>query len=80
MIKYKQVQKMAEEPEAVVCDVCKAEFAADGLETQEFHHVQFTGGYGSIFGDGMIVECDICQHCLKSLIGEYCRRTNPAAQ
>ncbi len=41
MIKYKQVQKMAEEPEAVVCDVCKDEFAADDLETQKFHHVRW---------------------------------------
>ncbi len=80
MIKYKQIRKMVEEPEAVVCDVCKREFAPDALETQEFHHVQFTGGYESVFGDGTRVECDICQHCLKTLIGEHCRRTDPEAQ
>ncbi len=80
MIKYKQTRKMVEEPEAVICDVCKVEFAADDLETQEFHHVRFTGGYGSIFGDGMHVECDICQYCLKRLIGTYCRMADPATQ
>jgi hypothetical protein len=26
---------------AVVCDVCKDEFAAEDLETQEFHHVRW---------------------------------------
>lgn len=33
-------------------------------------------GYGSIFGDGIKIECDICQHCLKKLIGEYCREAD----
>ncbi len=80
MIKYKHIQKVIEEPEAVICDVCKREFTAHDLETQEFHHVQFTGGYESVFGDGTQVECDICQHCLKQLIGEHCRRTDSAAQ
>lgn len=71
---------MVVEREAVVCDVCKREFAPDDLEAEEFHHVQFTGGYESVFGDGTRVECDICQHCLKTLIGEHCRRMDPAAQ
>ena len=78
MIRYKQIQKIIEEPDAVICDVCKREYAADDLETQEFHHVKFIGGYASVFGDGTQVECDICQHCLKKLIGEHCRQTDAA--
>jgi hypothetical protein len=41
-------------------------------EFQEFHLIRFTGGYGSVFGDGTEVECDICQHCLEKMIkGHY---------
>lgn len=75
MIKCKQVIKTIEEPFAFVCDVCGREFSADDMEIQEFHHIRFTGGYGSVFGDGTRVECDICQHCLEKMIGEFCRKT-----
>lgn len=47
----------------------------DMWEIDEFHHISFTGGYGSIFGDMDEVECDICQHCLKEMIGSFCRIT-----
>jgi len=57
---------------AVVCDVCKKEYAVDNfIELQEFHHVRFTGGYGSVFGDEVEIKCDICQHCLLKMIGDY---------
>lgn len=29
------------------------------------------GGYSSIFGDGVIVRLDLCQYCVKKLLGEY---------
>lgn len=47
----------------------------DTFEIEEFHHINFTGGYESVFGDQNKVECDLCQHCLKELIGEYCKIT-----
>ncbi|MDX1472144.1 MAG: NADAR family protein [Flavobacteriaceae bacterium] len=58
-----------------VCDICKKEFnpETDVMETQEFHHIRFTGGYGSVFGDMNKVECDICQTCLKEKLGEFLR-------
>ena len=40
------------------CDVCKKEYKfdmkilQDDLELQEFVHINFTCGYGSVFGDG----------------------------
>lgn len=52
------------------CDVCKTEYS-DIMEVQEFHHINFTGGYGSVFGDGNKVSCSICQHCLYKLIKEF---------
>jgi hypothetical protein len=57
------------------CDRCHNRYHVDidCFEAQEFHHINFVGGYGSIFGDGTVVECDLCQNCLKDLIGEFCR-------
>ena len=59
---------------AIRCDICKKEFAVEDYEEcQEFLHINFTGGYGSIFGDENKVQCDICQHCLYSFISKYAR-------
>ncbi len=60
---------------AIVCDVCNTryEMPDDVFEIQEFECIRRTGGYGSVFGDEDTIECDICQHCLKKLIGEYFR-------
>ena len=38
----------------------------------KFHHIDFFGGYGSVFGDGNRLKVDICQHCLKKIIEEKC--------
>jgi hypothetical protein len=64
---------------AVECDACHAVYANNRdiknvFELQEFFHMEFTGGYGSVFGDGSTVQCDLCQKCVKVLIGPYCRR------
>ena len=80
MIKVKQVQEDVEKVVAKQCDRCKKEYGMptmDNLqsvfETQEFLHIRFTGGYNSVFGDEVEVECDLCQHCLKTLIGQHIR-------
>lgn len=74
MIHYKNVTKIIQEIASVKCDVCGREYDAGNLETQEFHHIRFRGGYTSIFGDDVEVECDICQHCLYKMIDGFCRR------
>jgi antitoxin CcdA len=62
-----------------ICDDCgkkvtyedyKNGIEPDVWEWQEFYHIWFTGGYGSIFGDGEEVKIDLCQHCLKKRIGD----------
>ena len=59
---------------SIVCDKCKKIILhSDILEYQEIFSVRFTGGYGSIFGDESNVTADFCQHCLKEMIGQYCR-------
>jgi len=57
--------------EKVKCDKCG--FETDGDDMEEFLFIDFTGGYNSVFGDMNKVECDICQNCLKALVGSYCR-------
>ena len=52
---------------SVICDECGQEFT-DILDIQEFHFIQFIGGYNSAFGDGSSVECQICQDCLYDMI------------
>lgn len=44
-------------------------------ELQERIAIRFRAGYGSLFGDGNLVEADICQHCLQEVFGKYLRIT-----
>jgi len=57
---------------AVSCDVCRRTYD-NVLEIQSFTHIVETGSYGSIFGDGVSIQCDICQHCLNDKLGTYLR-------
>lgn len=60
---------------AVVCDCCKKEYHPyyDEMELQEFLHYTNTGGYASIFGDGVTMTLDLCQRCTRTLLGDYMR-------
>ena len=59
---------------SITCDRCKKVIdAEDVIEWQEIYPIHFTGGYGSVFGDMTRVSCDLCQQCLKELIGDFCR-------
>ena len=71
MVNKRKIQiqeiKVVNEIDSLTCDVCKKEFPYDSehaLDTQEFHHIHFTGGYGSKFGDGCAIRIDICDSCL----------------
>jgi thioredoxin-related protein len=55
-----------------ICDKCKKEVTND-IELQETFSGKFVGGYTSVFGDMAKVEFDLCQECLKELIGGFCR-------
>jgi len=55
----------------IFCDRCKKEII-ESFERQEIYYIQFVGGFTSVFGDGVEVHCDLCQHCLKELIGDFC--------
>lgn len=76
MIKYetKVITEEQEVPVSLICDRCKKEISIeDDMELQEWHHIDFVGGYSSVFGDGVIVQANICQDCLLELIGNFCR-------
>lgn len=77
MIDYKDMQNSEKEKEivSITCDKCGKLYdsGSDSSEIQEFHHINFRGGYGSVFGDGTQVNCDLCQHCLHMMLGDYCR-------
>ena len=79
MIKTKTITIEQEEVIEITCDKCRESYAEeeDPHETQEFHHIKFTGGFDSVFGDMSEVECDICQHCLLEMIKDICRIKNP---
>lgn len=68
--------KLQREVSGKRCDCCGVGYyTSHNLnELQEFLCFEFTGGYGSIFGDGENFECDLCQHCLKKLLGKYIRK------
>lgn len=74
----KEEKKVVKKLESITCDVCKKEYNngldnMDIYEIQEFTHIDYVGGYGSIFGDDQKVQLDICQHCLKKTFGEKIR-------
>jgi len=71
MITYKEVPSTQSKFVSIQCDKCK-KIVTDELYVQEFHMIRFQGGYASVFGDETNVRCDLCQDCLKEMIGEFC--------
>jgi hypothetical protein len=71
MINYREIQANTVIIISITCDVCGKEYD-DQMDVQEFNHIDFTGGYASVFGDMARIKCDICQNCLKKMIGQYC--------
>lgn len=59
----------------VCCDRCGRTSDTDGLdhEFHEFVSISHKAGYGSIFGDGNSVEADLCQHCIRDVLGNWLR-------
>ena len=57
---------------SATCDKC-GKTETDVMELQEWFFYHFTGGYNSIFGDMDEYEIDLCQQCLKELLGQYLR-------
>ncbi len=77
MIIYKNKKITTKTISKIQCDVCKKvincgnALHADTIERENLLRIRFTGGFGSIFGDGHNFTCDICQHCLEKKLGKY---------
>lgn len=71
MITCVEVQQEINKPITVTCDICHTTFEWDSCDAEEFEFIRRIGGYSSVFGDEYSVELDICQHCLKKMIGRY---------
>lgn len=75
MIRYKKIEIDTTIIDEVVCDKCGKHFN-DEFELQEFHHINFIGGYSSIFGDEYHITCNICQYCLFDMIKDIYKIIN----
>lgn len=58
---------------ALCCDCCGFRAERTEPEFYEFTSIDHMGGYGSIFGDGVWVQVDLCQGCLQELAGPWLR-------
>lgn len=59
------------------CDRCGLLSEVGDVEFAEFISVDTRAGYGSTFGDGNDVQIDMCQHCVKTVLGEWLRVARP---
>ena len=57
----------------LVCDRCARQVDQADMEFAEFLSFAHQGGYGSVFGDGHEIEVDLCQHCVKEVLGQWVR-------
>ena len=73
MKKYKEIQKNDIIVDSIVCDKCGKICSPEThvMDLQEWFHYNFIGGYSSIFCDGDEFEIDLCQNCMKELLGPY---------
>jgi len=72
MLQYKPVTV---ERLICTCDRCgkTIDQETDVMEWQERFVISYRAGFGSVFGDGNIVEADFCQDCIKSVLGKWIR-------
>ncbi|MCT7310195.1 hypothetical protein N5J06_04515 [Ralstonia sp. CHL-2022] len=64
---------------ACTCDRCQRRLTADEPgEWQERLSLDHLCGFDSIFGDGNLVYLDLCQHCVRELLGAWLRIEPPA--
>ncbi|MET2529923.1 hypothetical protein [Ralstonia pseudosolanacearum] len=76
MREYKR--RTIQEVAACTCDRCKRRLTPDEPgEWQERLSVEHSCGFDSVFGDGNTVSLDLCQHCVREVLGEWLRILPP---
>jgi len=59
---------------AKICDRCGKRVVEDDFgEWEEFFHWRNKCGYHSVWGDGNVVEVDLCQDCVHELLRSVAR-------
>ena len=53
------------------CDRCDRSAELDDAEFQEFLSINRVVGFGSVFGDGELIQLDLCQHCVKDVLFQW---------
>lgn len=62
--------------DVIVCDCCGLRSPAGDPESYAYETFQFRAGYYSSYNDdGDTYDVDLCQHCIRKLLGPYLRRT-----
>jgi hypothetical protein len=71
MKKFNYIKENISQLEYIKCDSCEKVYqeGVDVFEIQEFLSWSMVGGYNSVFGDGNQVSLDLCQHCVKEILG-----------
>lgn len=60
------------------CDRCQRRLIpGEPGEWQERLSFEHSCGFDSVFGDGNTVSLDLCQHCVREVLGEWLRITPP---
>lgn len=80
-IESKAIRRTVQEIVAITCDRCRRRVEVDrddACELGEWWRMERLGGYASVFGDGAIIQVDLCQQCVKSTLGDWLRITPPA--
>ncbi|GAA0833691.1 hypothetical protein [Cupriavidus pauculus] len=58
---------------ACTCDRCKRRLTPDNGEWQERLSFDHACGFDSLFGDGNTVSLDLCQRCVREVLGQWLR-------
>lgn len=66
-------QEVTTHKKLCICNRCRREMSAHRSDPEyaETISISFRAGYGSVFGDGSLVEGHFCQHCVHELLGKY---------
>lgn len=65
-----EIQEVVSE---IVCDRCQKSVEASAPDFDSYTTIRHTCGYGSVWKDGQTIELDLCEECLKVLVGDVCR-------
>lgn len=63
---------------AKTCGRCGRRAEVGDSEFQEFLSVDRVAGFGSVFGDGELIRLDLCQHCVKIVVGQWMQKGKTA--